>query len=97
MVHTKATVKLATAATPTLGQENVILYNYVVSIVPTSHHMTTNAGKTGMKEVRMPLSSVRSENTVMEVLRPQVSDTRPARKVPSANLGSCHQYSKIKA
>ena len=59
--------------------------------------MTTNAGKTGMKEVRMPLSSVRSENTVMEVLRPQVSDTRPARKVPSANLGSCHQYSKMKA
>ena len=54
--------------------------------------MTTNAGKTGMKEVRMPLSSVRSENTVMEVLRPQVSDTRPARKVPSANLGSYHQY-----
>ena len=34
---------------------------------------------------------------MMEVLRPQVSDTRPARKVPSANLGSCHQYSKIKA
>ena len=48
--------------------------------------MTTNAGNTGMKEVRMPLSSVRSENTVMEVLRPQVSDTRPARKVPRANL-----------
>ena len=53
--------------------------------------MTTNAGKTGMKEVRMPLSSVRSENTVMEVLRPQVSDTRPARKVPRANLPSYHQ------
>ena len=50
--------------------------------------MTTNAGKTGMKEVRMPLRSVRSENTVMEVLRPQVSDTRPARKVPRANLPS---------
>ena len=64
----------------------MILYNNVVSIVPTSHHMTTNAGNTGMKEVRMPLSSVRSENTVMEVLRPQVSDTRPARKVPRANL-----------
>ena len=50
--------------------------------------MTTNAGKTGMREVRMPLRSVRRENTVMEVLRPQVSDTRPARKVPRANLGS---------
>ena len=75
----------------------MILYNKELCIVPTSHHMTTNAGNTGMKEVRMPLSSVRSENTVMEVLRPQVSDTRPARKVPSANLRRCHQYNKIKA
>ena len=72
----------------------MILYNNELSIVPTSHHMTTNAGNTGMKEVRMPLSSVRSENTVMEVLRPQVSDTRPARKVPSANLGRYHQCSR---
>ena len=58
--------------------------------------MTTNAGKTGMKEVRMPLSSVRRENTVMEVLRPQVSDTRPARKVPRANLGRYHQCSRYR-
>ena len=66
IVQTKATVKFATAATP------------------TSHHITTKEGNTGMKDVAKPLANMRNEKRRMECFLPQMSDTIPATKVPTA-------------
>ena len=57
---------------------------FATAATPTSHHMRTNAGKTGMKEVARPLESIRNENKRMDLFLPQISETIPATNVPTA-------------
>ena len=51
----------------------------------TNHHIATNAGKTGIRDVTIPLIRVKRENTRIALFLPQISDTIPATKVPIAN------------
>ena len=66
MVQTKATVKLATAATP------------------TNHHIMAKEEKRGIKEVATPLANMRKETRRIDLFLPQMSETIPATKVPTA-------------